>query len=69
MVPDERRKLSENVDRKFVKEMTFEESLQVNCDVLLNRTDERVDVIVRSFGENRASVGNVDLLYDDGGTN
>ena len=69
MVPDERRELSENVDRKFVKKMAFEESLQVDGDVLLNRTDERVDVIVRSFSENRASVGNVDPLHDDGGTN
>ena len=69
MVPDERRELSENVDRKFVKEMAFEESLQVDGDVLLNRTDKRVDVIVRSFGENRASVGDVDSLHDDGGTN
>ena len=69
MVPDERRELSENVDRKFVKEMAFEESLQVDGDVLLNRTDKRVDVVVRSFVENRASVGNVDPLHDDGGTN
>ena len=69
MVPDERRELSENVNRKFVKEMTFEKSLHVDGDVLLNRTDERVDVVVRSFGEDRASVGNVDSLHDDGGTN